>query len=352
MSQMIHDLSPFLIKFTDGFGVRWYGLSYVVSFFFAYVLMSFLVSRQRSGLTSKHIGDFIVYIAFGTVIGGRLGYVLFYAPDLLWKFRADFPFWGVFAIGEGGTSVHGGILGVVVACMLYARASGASLLTLFDLCAVSGPLGIFFGRLANFVGGEMLGRPAPADFPLAVKFPQELHLWSLADDARLGPVVEKAGASLAQWTDLLSRAPSDPAAKEQVSNVIETVIAKIQDGDAVVRDLLAPMLTPRHPWALYAAFSQGLLLFFVLFLMCRGPRKPGFIAAMFVILYSAIGVADGFFREPDAMIGMQWLDLTRGQWLSLAMGVAGVVLLFWWTRLTTTTINGWGRMRSVRIGRR
>src|SRR5688572_1845127 len=98
---MVHDLSPFIIKFSDHFGLRWYGFSYVLGFITAYFIMSWLVTRQRSGLTAKHIGDFITYIAFGTLIGGRLGYVLFYSPDLLWKFKSDFPFWGVFAVNEG-----------------------------------------------------------------------------------------------------------------------------------------------------------------------------------------------------------------------------------------------------------
>lgn len=352
---MVNDLSPFLFRFTDDFGVRWYGFSYVLGIFFAYLVMAWLARRQRAGLTLDQVGDLIVYVSFGMLIGGRLGYVLFYSPDLLWMFRSDFPFWGVLAINEGGMSSHGGILGVLVGCALFARKTGLSLLYLFDLCAVASPLGIFFGRIANFLNGELLGRPAPADFPLAVKFPTEIQQWPAQDFAKLEslkPVVEKAGVTGAQWAAWLSQSSTDAAARLHVQETLAKIVADVQNGDTVVRDALAPLLTLRHPSQLYAAFGEGLLLFLILFFLWRRPRKPGFIAAMFAILYALIRITDEFFRTPDAHLGFQWFDLTRGQWLSLLMGVAGLTLMIMWTRSTSTTVNGWGRMHSVRIGRR
>ena len=88
----VHDLNPFAIQFSEDFGIRWYGLSYMLGFICAYLLIRWLAARQRVGLTPSMVGDFVTYVAIGTLIGGRLGYVIFYAPDLLLKFKGDFPF--------------------------------------------------------------------------------------------------------------------------------------------------------------------------------------------------------------------------------------------------------------------
>ena len=182
---MIHDLSPFIIRFSDNFGLRWYGASYVMGFIAAYLMMSWLVQRQRAGLTPEHVSDFITYVAFGTLIGGRLGYVIFYSPDLFLKFKTEIPFWGVLAVNEGGMASHGGMIGVAIAAILFARKNDVSLLYLLDLCCFSAPIGIFFGRLANFINGELLGRPADASLPWAVRFPQEILNWPSQDFSKL-----------------------------------------------------------------------------------------------------------------------------------------------------------------------
>ncbi|MBX2988984.1 MAG: prolipoprotein diacylglyceryl transferase [Bdellovibrionaceae bacterium] len=352
---MVHDLSPFILRFSDDFGLRWYGFSYVLGFIAAYFMMVWLVQRQRAGLSKDQIGDFITYIAFGTLIGGRLGYVLFYSPDLLWKFKADFPFWGVLAVNEGGMASHGGMIGIVVACLLFARRSGVSSLYLFDLCALSGPIGIFFGRLANFINGELVGRPAPPDFPLAVKFPQDIVMWPTQEFDRLrglAPVTDQLGVTSNQWMEWLDKYRFDAGIRDQVYGTLNRIIHEIQNGNTAVKEAIAPLLTPRHPSQLYAAFGEGLFLFVVLFFLWRSPRKPGFISSAFVILYAMVRIADEFFRTPDAHIGFQLFGLTRGQWLSVAMMGVGIVLMIWWGRSATMTIPGWGRARSVRINRR
>lgn len=352
---MVHDLSPFIIQFSDDFGLRWYGFSYVLGFFTAYLIMIWLVRRQKAGLTADQVGDFITYIAFGTLIGGRLGYVLFYSPDLLWKFKADFPFWGVLAVNEGGMASHGGMIGIVVACLLFARKVGVSRLYLFDLCVTSGTMGVFFGRVANFINGELLGRPSAPDFPLAVKFPQEIQSWPSQEFDRLKgleSVVEKVGGTRDQWLGWLDQFRFDQGARDQVYEMLHKIVAQIQSGNAAAKEAIAPLLTPRHPSQLYAAFGEGLLIFIILFLLWRSPRKPGFISSCFVVLYASMRIADEFFRMPDAHIGFQLFGLTRGQWLSVAMLVVGLFLMVWWGRGGATSVNGWGRMRSVKIGRR
>lgn len=352
---MIHDLSPFILRFSDNIGLRWYGFSYVLGFVACYFIIRWLAQRQRAGLTAEQVGDFITYAAFGTLIGGRLGYVFFYSPDLLWKFKADFPFWGVLAVNEGGMASHGGIIGIVVACLLYARKAGLPPLYLLDLAAVSGPIGVFFGRVANFINGELVGRPSAENFPLAVRFPTDILNWPAQEFDRLRTLADVApmvGTSREKWLEWMDRYRLDSSVRDQVYSSLHQIVEKIQGGDSALKVALGPLLTPRHPSQLYAAFGEGLFLLIALLLLWRSPRKPGFIAASFIMLYAIVRVSGEFFRVPDAHIGFQWLGLTRGQWLSIVMFAIGLFMMFWWSRIGTRTINGWGRMPSVRLGRR
>lgn len=352
---MVHDFDPVLFYIYGDMGVRWYGLSYILGFIACYFLIRWLCQRQKAGMTQgEMISDFITYGALGTILGGRLGYCLFYSPDLFFKVKPDFPFWGVFAVNEGGMASHGGILGLIVACWLFARKSGVNFLYLLDLVAATGPIGIMLGRIANFVNGELLGRPAAPDLPWAVRFPQELHLWLQDDPQKLSavsPIMERLGTGSVEWMEWINKIKLDPAAKDKVYAGIQKIIYEVQHGNTAIKDALGPLLTPRHPSQLYAAFLEGLLLFLVLFFMWRRPRKPGFIAATGIALYAVVRIFDEHYRLPDAHIGYQLLDLTRGQWLSVGMLVIGLVLMFLWGRSGTFYIPGWGRLQSLKIGR-
>ncbi|WP_413584899.1 prolipoprotein diacylglyceryl transferase [Bdellovibrio sp. HCB274] len=352
---MVHDLDPFALRISGDFGVRWYGLSYMMGFICAYLLIKWLAQRQRAGLNAQMVGDFITYTAIGTLVGGRLGYVFFYGPDLLWKFKSSFPFWGVLAVNEGGMASHGGIIGIVVACLLYARKYSVNATYLFDLVAVAGPVGVFFGRIANFINGELVGRPCDPSYPLAVKFPQDIEMWPSQDFARLDgltTVVDKIGVTREQWLELLGKFHMDQAAREQVYGTLHRVVLAIQEGNTAAKAAIEPLLTPRYPSQLFAAVGEGLFLFVVLFLLWRKPRKPGFIASMFIVLYALVRIADEHFRMPDAQIGFQWLGLTRGQWLSIAMLAVGFLLMFVWGRSGSLKISGWGRGQSIRLNRK
>lgn len=352
---MVHDFDPFALRISGDFGIRWYGLSYMMGFICAYLLISWLARRQKSGMTVQMVGDFITYGAVGTLVGGRLGYVLFYGPDLLLKFKSTFPYWGVLAVNEGGMASHGGIIGIVVACMLFARKYSVNSLYLLDLVAVSGPVGVFFGRIANFINGELVGRPCDPSYPLAVKFPQDIMTWPSQDFskmAELAPVVEKVGVGREQWLELLEKFRMDIGAREQIYSIMNKVIESIQEGNTAVKEAIAPILTPRYPSQLFAAAGEGLFLFVVLFFLWRKPRKPGFLAASFVLLYALVRVMDEHFRMPDAHIGFQWLGLTRGQWLSVAMFVVGLIMMFVWTRASSLKIPGWSRGHSIRLNRK
>jgi phosphatidylglycerol:prolipoprotein diacylglycerol transferase len=352
---MVHNLSPFLIQFTETFGVRWYGLSYLVGFLLAYLIISWLVERQSSGLNRALVSDFITATAIGTLVGGRLGYCLFYAPDLFLKFSSNFPFWGVLAVNEGGMASHGGIIGIILATIYFARKYRINSLYALDLTAVAGPMGVFFGRIANFINGELVGRPAPENFPLGVKFPQDMWTWPGADQQRLTGLVdaaEKVGVSRDQWFQWVDRSSQDPVSRNQVYDVINKLILEIQNGNQTISDAVSPLLILRHPSQLYAAFGEGLLIFLILFFIWRKPRKPGFVAASFIVIYASFRIITEMFRTPDAHIGFQLFDLTRGQWLSIGMLIIGLVMMFIWGRASSLTVSGWSRGQSIKLHRK
>ncbi len=358
---MVHDLSPFIFKFPETslwgseFGFRWYGFSYMLGFICAYYLICWLAERQRAGLTRAMVGDFITYAAIGTLVGGRLGYCLFYDPSLFHSFRSGFPFWGVLAVNEGGMASHGGIIGIFVACFLYARKTGLNYVYLLDLASLTGPIGVLFGRIANFVNGELVGRVAPADFPLAVKFPSDILNWPNYEFERLStlsPVIEKVGVETSQWSQQLASFRTDANSRDQVYQTLYRVIGEVQNGNSSVKAAIEPFLDARYPSQLFAALTEGIITFLVLFFLARKSRRPGFVAGSFVVVYAIMRIINEQFRMPDIQIGFQALGLTRGQWLSVGMLVVGVILIFYWTRTQSQTVFGWKRGESVRVGRR
>ena len=150
--------------------VRWYALAYVAGLLGGWFYARRLAAAPSlwgdvRGPTPADIDDVIVYAALGIVVGGRLGYVLFYNADAYLANPSE-----ILAVWRGGMSFHGGFVGALLALALFARSRGLSVLGLLDVAAAVAPIGLFFGRIANFVNGELWGRPAP-DFPLAFVFP-------------------------------------------------------------------------------------------------------------------------------------------------------------------------------------
>ncbi len=352
---MVHDLDPFIFRITETFGPRWYGFSYLLGFVCAYFLIRWLSYRQNSELKEEMISDFITYAAFGTLIGGRFGYCLFYDQSLLWSFKDSFPFWRFLAVNEGGMSSHGGIIGIIVACFLFARKNYLNPVYLLDLAAITGPIGAFFGRIANFINGELVGRVAPDSFQYGVKFPSDILNWPGYEFDRLATlneVVAQVGVPAAQWSDMLGTFRTNSLSRDQVYATLEKVIVKIQNGDVAIKEFIAPMLDYRYPSQLFAAATEGLITFLILFFLARKSRRPGFIAGIFIICYAVMRTFNEMFRMPDIQLGFQALGLTRGQWLSVAMFVVGVGLLFYWTRTQTQTVHGWTRGENVKLGSR
>jgi len=352
---MVHDLNPFIFRITETFGPRWYGFSYLLGFLCAYLVIRWLVERQNTDFTSEMVSDFVTYAAFGTLIGGRLGYCLFYDQSLLWSFRPSLPFWGVLAVNEGGMASHGGIIGIIVACFLFARKHHLNPVYLLDVVSIVGPIGVLFGRIANFINGELVGRVAPADFPLGVRFPSDILNWPQYEYDRLPtltPVVEKLGINPTRWLEIVKDSQASSTAKDELYNTLYTIINKIQNGDHALRDVIGPILDYRYPSQLFAGLSEGLFTFLVLFFLARKSRRPGVIAGSFIVCYAIVRIINEMFREPDIQIGYQALGLTRGQWLSVGMFAFGVFMLFYWSRTQTQVIHGWMRGENVKLGSR
>ena len=159
------------VAFSIGpFAIRWYALAYVAGLLGGWFYAKRLAARTELWVPLRQpkpteIDDLIVWVALGVVLGGRMGYVLFYNLGAYLQNPLE-----AFAVWRGGMSFHGGFLGAVLALVLFARSRGLNALALLDMAAVVTPIGLFFGRIANFINGELWGRPAP-DFPYAVVFP-------------------------------------------------------------------------------------------------------------------------------------------------------------------------------------
>jgi phosphatidylglycerol:prolipoprotein diacylglycerol transferase len=294
----IHDLSPFLIHF-GSIGLRWYGLAYLAGFVVGILLYRRLAILGYSDLQPGEVSDFITMGAlFGILLGGRLGYLLFYdAPAFFHDPLLFFRVW------EGGMASHGGILGMVLYTAWYARHHRLSFRNLADNLVVVGPVGVFFGRCANFINGELYGRISHVSW--AVQFPKEILLYS---------------------PDHLDRLLAKTVTIDPSFGTPEAVISGVASS-APLRELLAVEIAPRYPSQLVEACLEGIFLFVLLWTLRTRVRLPdGVLTGIFFIAYAAVRILGECFREPDApLTGV----LTRGQFLSLFMIVTGVLFLFW-----------------------
>lgn len=299
----VHDLSPFLIQFGGGFGLRWYGLAYLAGFVIGILLYRRLAVRGYSDLRPDQVSDFITMGALlGVLLGGRLGYLFFYdVPRFLHDPLIFFRVW------EGGMASHGGIIGLTLYTAWYARSHRLSFRNLADNLVVVGPAGLFFGRCANFINGELYGRVA--DVAWAVQFPKEILLYTPEQLDRL----------------LTKTATVDPAFATP-----EAVISGVATS-APLHALLAVELAPRYPSQLVEAGLEGIFLFVLLWILRTRVRLPnGMLTGVFFIAYALVRILGECFREPDAPT--TW-GLTRGQFLSLFMIVIGLLFLAWgWMR--------------------
>jgi phosphatidylglycerol---prolipoprotein diacylglyceryl transferase len=260
----VHNLDPVALDL-GFFELRWYSLGYLAGIVVGYLYLLKLIKQPGAPMARRHADDFVFYVTLGIILGGRLGYVLFYKPmDYLREPLEILQLW------DGGMSFHGGLIGSTLAVLYLARKNRLSFLRIADYAACCGPFGLCFVRVANFVNGELWGRPT--DVAWAVQF-REL----------VGPGLVQVGP-------------------------------------------------PRHPSQLYEAGLEGILLFLVLFVLfwwTRARYKPGLLAGVFALGYGLSRFVVEYFREPDAHL--LWLaqqtGLSMGQWLTVPMILIGLYLI-------------------------
>jgi phosphatidylglycerol:prolipoprotein diacylglycerol transferase len=257
-----HNLSPFLVRFSDNFGIRYYGLAYLLGFFGAWWLLRTYHRQGQSPFDGHAIADLMTYVILGVLVGGRLGYFLLYQTAAV---AAD-PF-VVFRVWEGGMASHGGFIGVTIAMAWWSRQQKVSLFRVSDLISTVTPLGLMLGRIANFINGELPGKPASV--PWAVIFP----------------------------------------------------------GNELDRGLATAL--PRHPSQLYqAALEGGLLLAWMQWRFWRtsAALRPAQLTGEFLLGYAGLRMIGEVFREPDASL---LFGLSRGSFYSIFLVAAGIGLIAW-----------------------
>lgn len=266
------DISPEI--FTIGpIALRWYGVSYLAAFAVAWWLGA-RYAKRFVGWDAQALSDVIFYGALGAVVGGRVGYVFFYG----WQQFVDNPLW-LFMVWTGGMSFHGGLIGVVLALLWFARARGMRWFQVTDFIAPLVPPGLGFGRLANFINTELPGR--------VTEVPWGLHYPCGALDPRISHCTTLSG--------------------------------------------FEPVL--RHASPLYQAALEGLVLGLLMWWFVRKPRPLGSVSGVFLLGYGVLRMISEFFRTPDVDLGFAALGfITRGQLLCIPMVLLGVGLIWWANR--------------------
>lgn len=271
------DIDPAIFTIAVGgfeFSLRWYALAYIVGLLIGWRLMVGLMRKpqlwpdKRAPMKPEEPEALLTWMVLGVVLGGRLGYVLFYDPAHFAANPGD-----IIKVWSGGMSFHGGFLGVVLATILFTRRHAIPLLQAGDAVALAAPAGLFLGRMANFVNGELYGRPT--DVPWAMQFPTHNP-----DGSR-------------NWEALTE---------------------------------------PRHPSQLYEAALEGLVLFAVMWLLATRfgwLKRPGGVTGVFFIGYGLARFTVEFFRQPDSHLTemVATYGVSMGQLLSMPMIAIGVGFL-------------------------
>jgi prolipoprotein diacylglyceryl transferase len=275
---MIHpQFDPVLISIGP-LAIRWYALSYIVGFMLFLWLGRRRIAQGNTLFTREMLDDFLTWGILGVIIGGRLGYVLFYKFSTYINHPLD-----IFKVWEGGMSFHGGFLGVLAAMWLFSRKHKISFLKTMDFVAPLVPLGLASGRIGNFINGELWGRVTDINAFWAMGFPQAHY-----EDM-------EAAAHNPLWAEWLQQYA----------------------------------MLPRHPSQLYQFALEGICLFIVLWIFSKKTHPDGQVASLFLAGYGFFRFLAEFARQPDDYLGLLTLGLSMGQWLSVPMIVLGAIGFVW-----------------------
>ena len=289
------EFSPALIQIDLGFlglgkfPIRWYALAYIAGLIIAWRYALAMIKRPMlwggAAPTDRDgIDDLLFYCTLGVILGGRIGYILFYQLPNNWDATMQDPL-SLLKIWQGGMSFHGGMIGVALAVAWVARQRKISLMSIADIGGATAGFGIFFGRIANFIGAELYGRHTPEGSSWGMIFPE-------------------------------GRVPgSTPAAYDWSAG--EWIYSGAE--------------MPRYPSQLYQAVLEGLipvLVTSILIWRFKALRRPGMIAGLFLLLYGVGRTIAEQFREPDSFV--TWLPepLTMGMILSIPMWLGGAYLVW------------------------
>ncbi|MEM1084802.1 MAG: prolipoprotein diacylglyceryl transferase [Verrucomicrobiota bacterium] len=322
----VHDLSPVILRITEQVQLRWYGLAYLAGFIAGAVLLERLSRRKLWVLPSGSAGDFISAAAiFGVFLGGRLGYMLWYWPrEHGWGWITEDPL-ALFRVWDGGMASHGGVLGLVVFTWFYSRRKEVSWTGLGDGLCVVAPLGLLFGRVANFINGELYGRAAEG-IAWAMKFPATLVDRKMIEHESFGPAMKAASEVEPRLESFVNPDGSlEPGIYGQAMSLQQHKLLGTAESPQIT-EAIEPFLLARHPSQLYEAALEGLVLFVILWwVRIRFPKAPnGLLTGLFFVLYAVFRIFCESFREPDSKkVGI----LTSGQFLSLFMIAAGAVFI-------------------------
>jgi phosphatidylglycerol---prolipoprotein diacylglyceryl transferase len=297
-------IDPVALDLPGPLDVRWYGLGYLVAFGVGYLILRRLARRGFLQLDPNVVGDLIFALVLGVVLGGRIGYILFY--DFA-SFAANPA--RIIRIWEGGLSFHGGLLGAIIAALVFARRQKAPFLNVGDAVSLGVTPGIFAVRVANFVNGELFGRVTTGDVPWAVRFPTDPVALQLLGADRAGSMRER-----------------------------ELILERAFDSGQW--DAVQSQVPLRHPSQLYEALGEGLVTGLILWAVYTWNRRRGVrwgggaYGGLFLICYGVIRSFIELFRQPDAQfrdagdsLGTVLGPLTMGQTLSLLMVAAGLFFL-------------------------
>jgi len=284
LGPILHDINPIALPLPFWpHGIHWYGIMYLLGFGVAWWLgMRRVRAGRLPGVDENGFGDLLFYAMLGVVLGGRVGYVLFYAlPDFLAN-----PLF-LLRINEGGMSFHGGLLGVMAAVAWWSWKHKLQVFDTLDFVAPLVPPGLGFGRIGNYIGGELWGKPTGGHWGVIFPHAPEFDGWTM-----------------------------------------EHIRTQFATG---ALDSFA-----RHPSQLYQAALEGLVMFVVLFAFSRQPRRRYAVSGLFALLYGIFRFAVEFVRVPDAQLGyLAFGWLTMGQLLSLPLVALGLGLL-WLSRRAPT----------------